>query len=932
MPVAIELRLGLLRRRCFPAILLAASLLQISVPTRAISQENAGSQDTGQGNQPAAEQAAGDAEESSPEALAAYAKAATFQNNGAFDLAAEGWQGFLKDYAADPKAVEATYNLGVCYLELNDFQKAREQLKAAIDTGKGFPRREDAFLNLGWASYTLALQNKPELLADSAAAFDALIQAFPDGQYRDKAMFLRGESLYLQGKRPEAITSYKELLEEFPTPESSDQRPHGLYALGVAYEETGQWNDAKDVYERYLEQYADEPLAAEVQMRRAETVLQGGDAAAAEKLFADVAALPDFKQADHARYRQAFCLARQEKFAEAADQFASIARDFPESRYATDADISAARSYFRAEKFAEAKAAFTKLLEIEGPYATEAAHWLARLQHKEGDLPGAVRIVEAQLPKAEAGQHPFFPNLQLDLADFLYEQPDKRTEAIDLYLKFASDFPLHILAPQALYNAAFGALELKDFKRGVELTNEFISKFPEHRLLADVKHVAAECQLQLGDSEGAAETFSELASQTESPVESSQLQLRQAVALFAQKKYRETLAQIEANLPTLKTPDALAEAYYLAGMSYYSLQEFEDAKQALQKSYEAQPTWRQADDALLSLSRTQRKLRDVQGARETVNRMLREFPESKLIDQAYFRLAEYSYALSDFAGAAEHYRHVIKDWPKSALIPYALYGLGWSELKSNRLPAAEAAFRQLLKDAPEHSLIPQTQYALAMTLQQAGKFDDAVTQLTSYEKRELNPRERADALYVRGLCLVGKKDHAGAIETFKQIVATEPEYVNGEKVLYELAWAHKSLKQDAEAIAAFEELAKRYPQGTLLAESSYHLGEQAYDAGKYEEAVKWYSQARSRVGDNADLAEKVRYKLGWASYQLQDYDAADKVFQEQVEQRPDGTLAGDAYFMQGECRFKATKYKEALEAYRAAQSHKVSSDQIATLN
>ncbi|MCA9149807.1 MAG: hypothetical protein KDA92_10930, partial [Planctomycetales bacterium] len=108
MPVAIELRLGLLRRRCFPAILLAASLLQISVPTRAISQENAGSQDTGQGNQPAAEQAAGDAEESSPEALAAYAKAATFQNNGAFDLAAEGWQGFLKDYAADPKAVEAT--------------------------------------------------------------------------------------------------------------------------------------------------------------------------------------------------------------------------------------------------------------------------------------------------------------------------------------------------------------------------------------------------------------------------------------------------------------------------------------------------------------------------------------------------------------------------------------------------------------------------------------------------------------------------------------------------------------------------------------------------------------------------------------------------------------------------------------------------------
>ncbi len=66
---------------------------------------------------------------SSPEALSAYSQAATYQNNRAFDLAAEAWQKFLEAYQDDPKSVDARYNLGVCYLELKDFGKARATLQ-----------------------------------------------------------------------------------------------------------------------------------------------------------------------------------------------------------------------------------------------------------------------------------------------------------------------------------------------------------------------------------------------------------------------------------------------------------------------------------------------------------------------------------------------------------------------------------------------------------------------------------------------------------------------------------------------------------------------------------------------------------------------------------------------------------------------------------
>src|SRR5919198_847461 len=53
---------------------------------------------------------------SSSEAVLAFREAANFQNNGAFEVAAEEWQKFLKDFGKDPLATKARHYLGVCQL------------------------------------------------------------------------------------------------------------------------------------------------------------------------------------------------------------------------------------------------------------------------------------------------------------------------------------------------------------------------------------------------------------------------------------------------------------------------------------------------------------------------------------------------------------------------------------------------------------------------------------------------------------------------------------------------------------------------------------------------------------------------------------------------------------------------------------------------
>ncbi len=270
--------------------------------------------------------------------------------------------------------------------------------------------------------------------------------------------------------------------------------------------------------------------------------------------------------------------------------------------------MAAGRAYFCAEKNDLAAEWFEKVLQEEGPAVDEAAHWRSRLWLRAGEPEKALELIGADLPQAQTQNDAFTANLRMDQADATYELPDRKRQALEMYTGLARDLPDHLLAPQALYNAAFAALELKEYRNAQQLAQDFLSKYSEHRLVPDVKRIDAECLLQLGDSASAAETFARLASNTEDAAESGRLRLRQAVALYTEKEYDKTISQLSNQLAEFTQPDERAEVLHLIGMSQFRLEKFAEAKAALEQALEASPQWRQADETLLYLSRAERRL------------------------------------------------------------------------------------------------------------------------------------------------------------------------------------------------------------------------------------------------------------------------------------------------------------------------------------
>ncbi len=128
---------------------------------------------------------------------------------------------------------------------------------------------------------------------------------------------------------------------------------------------------------------------------------------------------------------------------------------------------------------------------------------------------------------------------------------------------------------------------------------------------------------------------------------------------------------------------------------------------------------------------------------------------------------------------------------------------------------------------------------------------------------------------------------------------------------------------------AFATLAQKYPTSPLAAEANFHVGEDHYAKKQYAEAVKSYEQAAQ--ANNLALSEKVHYKLGWAHYQLQQYQQSLDQFRPSCRRIADGKLASDAWFMKGECLFRLKDYQKALPALVEAMAREASSPQIAVL-
>jgi TolA-binding protein len=863
------------------------------------------------------------AAESTEESLAAYADAANFQTGGATALAIDAWNKFLKDYPDDEMASKAAHYLGVCHMqkESPDYVAASKAFARALQDNK-YELREESLVNQGWCLYANAgdgPQRDPALLRKTIETFATLRKENPNSQFLDRVHFYSGEAAFGLGDAKQAIEHYNALL-ALPNANQSPLLCDALYARGVANESLDQFDQAVASFEQLLGSCQTNDLVTDVHLRIGDAMILRKDYDRAVSSFdAAIASTDADEDRSYALFRQGYALVQANRPAEAAAKYEKLSRDFPNSQYAATATLASAQSSYRGGDLKAAAPKFERVLQQQNvAAATEAAHWLARIHIQQGDPAQAVAVARQQLNKGVEGDYAV--DLKVVLAEALSMDPQTIAESIEVAEQAYRDAPQDPLAPRALYNAAFSALQSNQMEQATKLANEFLSKFPGDTLAADVRFIAAEGQLLAGKLDDAAASYRQLLKQS-SPQDSVQRPLwvlRAATTYNLAKKYSDTLELVRSELKNLPQSAQQAELLLLAGQANAMLGKHSDAALSFQQSLDADDAWPRVDECRLLFGQALLAAGKKNEAQSAWQQLISKGDNARMADQARYKLAQMESLGGNFREAIKRYDEILSSEQDPGLIPYSLYGKGWSLMQVGDYQQALAPLDKMLAEYQQHPMRDDSLLARGIARRNLDQYQPASQDLTDYLSLKPQGTNLGHALYELALIDQKQKQPAKAAERLKQLVTQVPDYPGMDKVLYELGWSLREAGDQDEAAKQFTDLVRRYPNASVAADAAYFVGQRSYTQGDWAQAAREFAVAAKKAEDK-QLSEKAHYRLGWSYFKLENYPQAEQAFADQAAKHGDGRLAIDALMMIGECRFKEGKFPAALSAYEVAR-------------
>lgn len=112
-----------------------------------------------------------------------------------------------------------------------------------------------------------------------------------------------------------------------------------------------------------------------------------------------------------------------------------------------------------------------------------------------------------------------------------------------------------------------------------------------------------------------------------------------------------------------------------------------------------------------------------------------------------------------------------------------------------------------------------------------------------------------------------------AIETYREILETYPNYERNDQVLYQMSRAYDEISQPDDAMAVMDRLVAKYPYSKYVDEVYFRRGEYYFVRKKYLDAENAYG-AIIKMGNTSYYFELALYKLGWALYKQELYEEA----------------------------------------------------------
>ncbi len=501
---------------------------------------------------------------------------------------------------------------------------------------------------------------------------------------------------------------------------------------------------------------------------------------------------------------------------------------------------------------------------------------------------------------------------------------------------------------EAEYYIAFSALSL-GHKDGEKLIDDFIDNNPSSPRASTAYYDLATFFYAEANYTKASQYYKKVNFPALTADQQSQGHFKWGYCFFNQKKLDEALEQF--NFVKRQSNAYAPAASYYAGFIEYSKSQFEEALFDLKKA-ELSPSYASIVPNLIA------KIYYKQGRYDTLIEYANSLKGKDVSNTSDISMlvAEAQYFKGDFKNAIQSYQKYFENNAKAetgmlfragyanyaagntekgieyldkaaaakdTVSYYASYYLGILYLKQGNKPYALNAFDYAKKNPKDKKLAEESSFQFAKVSYDAGKPDQAINEFEKFVTTYSSSVHANEVKELLAQAYVNGNNFNKAIEYIEALPSRNPIINQGyQKATYLKGAELFNKNQYPEAVSYFNKSLEYPIDPNYVALASFWNGE-AYSIGKkYEEAATNYLRVVG-LGASVDpeIVLKTRYGLGYAHFNLQNYDKALFSFKEFVNKGNKSTTNyADGIIRLGDCYYVSKQYEEALAQYNKAKT------------
>ena len=849
-----------------------------------------------------------------------YAVAAAHYRSQRWQLAADEFASFLKQFPDDGRGSTALFLWAESLLQLERYEDAEARYGEYVRSAPRHVHVPQAQFRLGETALLLGRRD------EARQKLEAFHREQPQDPLNAYALAYLGDIALGEGDGPRAEAVYREAVERFPQGPMARECRLGL---ARALELQGEFPEAARFY-RFLADNAEGPLADEARLRIGVLLhKQGQQEEAAKALDALAAKLARGNLRAEARYWAGLAQLALARDDAAARSFSSALEEAPDHALAAAMEFSWGESLRKQGKASEAETHYGRVLERwpESPWADDALQVLAELAFDRRDDARVERCAR-QFAEKHADS-PLRSRVEQTLGRTLLRQ-GRYQEAVARFSSLSKGSPpadagessektpaeQDSFSRQNVYYLGLAHLGAGNYEQSLAALDQVRPQPQDGELAAGVHVARASALLALKRFADAVEPLrAYLASHPQGP-DAAECTARLAVALAETGDFDEAekawtaLEEKHATCPLF-----LPTTHYLAHRAQ-AQGKLDLARRLFTALAENKSSPEYAAKGLAGLGKLQLESGQAEDSSHTFEKLLAQAPERSQAAEAALLRARALEAEKRHDAALTAYRLVWEQFADSGQAPSAMLDAARLHERLGQRSEACDLLRRLTADFPRFPQMDAALYQFAWLLADLGKGKESAAAFGRLAAEFAGTRYGADAAYRLAERAAEQRDDARAHELLEQVLRAqcEPElqahalYLKGKIAADRGTWP--------EVLPPMQRLLEEHPGSSLRLPAGYWIAEAYYRLEKYDEAEKALILLAEESCDRQDpWLAAIPLRRAQLLAQRGQWQEAYEMAAAIANRFPDFRQQHEVDYLLGRCLSSQGRFAEARRAY-----------------